>query len=118
MVLRGLAARTEEGILEGVGGLQISWRAWLPEDEPRAVVLLSHGASEHGGRYAWVGERLADAGYALYAPDHRGHGRSEGPRALVDRVDNAVADLHSAMELACASHPGAPAFLLGHSMGG
>ena len=113
-----MAARTDEGSLEGVGGLEIRWRAWLPEEGMCAIVLLSHGASEHGGRYAWVGEQLAAAGYALYAPDHRGHGRSEGPRALIGRVDNAVADLHTAMALASARHSGTPTFLLGHSMGG
>jgi acylglycerol lipase len=43
------------------------------------VVVLSHGASEHSGRYEHVAGRLLAEGQAAYAIEHRGHGRSEGP---------------------------------------
>ena len=82
------------------------------------MVVLAHGVSEHGGRYAWVGERLAERGFALYAGDHRGHGRSDGSRALIDRMDNAVADLNLVVDLAVGRQGGREPFLLGHSMGG
>jgi alpha-beta hydrolase superfamily lysophospholipase len=59
-----------------------------------------------------------DEGYAAYALDHRGHGRSEGPRAVIDRIDNAVDDLDQLIVLAASEQPGVPLFLLGHSMGG
>jgi acylglycerol lipase len=98
--------------------VHIYWQAWLPEGAPRAVVVLAHGASEHGGRYAWVGEQLAERGFALYAGDHRGHGRSSGARAYIDRLGNVVRDLDGVVELARAAHPGTTTFLLGHSMGG
>jgi alpha-beta hydrolase superfamily lysophospholipase len=61
---------------------------------------------------------MAERGYALYAPDHRGHGRSEGDRAIIDRLDNAVSDLDAMVELARSRHSGTRLFLLGHSMGG
>ena len=61
---------------------------------------------------------MVDDGYAVYALEHRGHGRSAGPRALIDRIDHAVADLDSMVALASGEHPQAPVFLLGHSMGG
>jgi acylglycerol lipase len=82
------------------------------------VVAIAHGVSEHSGRYAHVGERLAAAGYAAYALDHRGHGRSEGRRAVVDRMAHVVEDLHTLIELARSSTPGRKIVLLGHSMGG
>ncbi|HKP92169.1 MAG TPA: lysophospholipase [Thermoleophilaceae bacterium] len=82
------------------------------------MVVIAHGASEHGGRYAWVAERLTQKGFAVYAGDHRGHGRSGGPRALVDRMDNVVRDLDSVVEMAQTAHPGTKTVLLGHSMGG
>jgi acylglycerol lipase len=108
-----------DGHFDGAGGLRIFWQAWLPDGPPRAVVGMAHGASEHSGRYAWTGEQLAARGYALYALDHRGHGKSEGPRALVDRMDNVVADLGTLLELAGReSGDGAKPFLFGHSMGG
>lgn len=107
------------GHFAGAGGVQIFWQAWLPGGPPRAAVALAHGVSEHSGRYAWTGEQLAERGYAVYALDHRGHGRSGGRRAVIDRVDNAVSDLGTLIALA-ASESGAPGkpFLLGHSMGG
>jgi acylglycerol lipase len=113
-----LSVRHEEGTLAGVGGVEIYWQAWLPEGEARTVVALAHGASEHGGRYGWTGEQLAARGFALYAADHRGHGRSAGPRAYVDRMANAVGDLDDVVDLAHSAHPGTKTFLLGHSMGG
>lgn len=113
-----LSARREADELVGVERATIYWQAWLPEGEPRAVVVLAHGVSEHGGRYAWTGERLAERGFALYAGDHRGHGRSSGPRAFVDRMDNVVADLDRVIDLARGRHPDSKLFLLGHSFGG
>jgi len=102
----------------GAEGRRIFWQAWLPDGEPRAVVVIAHGASEHSDRYSHVAERLIADGYATYAIEHRGHGRSEGPRALIDRLDNAVADLDQLVVLAADRHPGQEVFLLGHSMGG
>jgi acylglycerol lipase len=107
-----------EGRLDGEGGVRLHWQAWLPPHPPRAVVVIAHGASEHGGRYRYVVERLVPAGYAVYAVDHRGHGRSEGPRAYLDRIVHVVADLDRLVVLAHAEHPALPVFLLGHSMGG
>jgi acylglycerol lipase len=111
---QSVAAEHEEGRLDGAGGVGIFWQAWRPP-AIRAVVVLAHGGSEHSGRYAWTAERLAERGYRTYAIDHRGHGKSEGPRAYIDRMDNAVADLDQLVDMA---HSGGPLFLLGHSMGG
>ena len=112
-----VAAAHRTGTLTGAGGLRLHWQAWVPE-EPRAAVVIVHGASEHGGRYRYVVERLAPEGFALYAMDHRGHGRSEGARSLVDRMDNVVSDLDAFVDLVAAETPGLPLFMLGHSMGG
>ena len=109
--------RHRSGHFDGAGGVRIFWQAWVPAREPHAVVAMAHGASEHSGRYAWTGEQLAARGYALYALDHRGHGRSEGPRAVIDRMENAVADLGTLIGIAGGEHGEKP-FLLGHSMGG
>jgi alpha-beta hydrolase superfamily lysophospholipase len=107
------------GYFDGYGGPKIFWQAWLPDGPPRAVIGMAHGVSEHSGRYAWTGEQLTARGYALYALDHRGHGQSEGPRALVDRVNNLVADLGELLDLAAReSGGGQKPFLFGHSMGG
>lgn len=107
------------GHFGGAGGVRIFWQAWLPDVEPRAVVAMAHGVSEHSGRYAWTGEQLSARGYALFALDHRGHGKSEGPRAVIDRVGNAVSDLGEMIAIAGdAAVDHSKPFLLGHSMGG
>jgi acylglycerol lipase len=111
-----MTAEHVEGRLDGTGGVELYWQAWLPGPEARAVVVIAHGASEHSGRYAHVGEALAGAGYAAYAIDHQGHGRSRGKRAIVN-VDDVVADLRAFIDWAAARHPRAPVYLLGHSMG-
>ena len=100
------------------GGGGVFWQAWVPETGVRAVVVVAHGASEHGGRYRYLVERLVPEGIAVYAIDHRGHGRSDGSRALIDRMDRVLADLGTLIALARESHPGCKLFLLGHSMGG
>jgi lysophospholipase len=107
-----------EASFTGAGGVRIFRRTWMPDAPPRALIALAHGAGEHSGRYQHVAERLIGEGYGVYALDHRGHGRSAGPRALVDRMANLVADLDALIVLAAGEHPGAPVFLLGHSMGG
>src|SRR3546814_6219390 len=66
-------------------GAKLHVTHWLPEGRPRAVVLLAHGYAEHAGRYAHVAKRLTQAGYAIYAVDHWGHGASDGEGGYVPR---------------------------------
>jgi lysophospholipase len=104
--------------LLGADGVQIFTQSWLPDaGEARAVVVIVHGFGEHSDRYDWVAGRLAGAGYAVYASDHRGHGRSQGPRALVD-VDAVVADVDRLVDQASDTHPQLPVAMIGHSLGG
>jgi acylglycerol lipase len=103
----------------GAGAVGIFWQSWAPEEGPaRGVVVIVHGFGEHSGRYEHVAQRLVAGGYAAYALDHRGHGRSEGPRAVIDRLADAVSDIDRLTVLAGDAHPGLPVFMLGHSMGG
>lgn len=84
---------------------------------PRYVLILAHGYGEHSGRYEHVAARLIDHGAVVYAPDHFGHGRSPGEPALVQDIDDLVADIHLVRNLAADKHPNLPVVLLGHSMG-
>lgn len=108
----------EEGHFDGEQGRRIYHQAWIPEGELRGVVVVAHGAAEHGARYGHLVERLAPEGFAVHAVDHRGHGRSEGGRAQIDRMAAVVADLDRVVDHAAQRHPGKLLFLLGHSMGG
>ena len=99
-------------------GLSIFHQSWLPDGDPKGVVMLVHGLGEHSGRYGHVAGRLIAAGYAVHALDHRGHGRSEGKRVFVKSYDEFMADMIQFRGLIEAEHPDVPLFALGHSMGG
>jgi alpha-beta hydrolase superfamily lysophospholipase len=95
---------------------------WLPAGSARAVVHVAHGAAEHAQRYGRMAETLVGAGYAVYADDHRGHGRTAGTldRAGIagpDGWDRMVRDTKELIDHEAAAHPGVPIVLLGHSMG-
>ena len=104
--------------LTGHGGVELQAQGWLPEGEVRDVIAIAHGYAEHGGRYGNLVDRLVPKGYALYALDHRGHGRSGGKRALVDRMAWVIEDFHRFVGELRARHGGQRVKLLGHSMGG
>jgi acylglycerol lipase len=106
------------GAFGGALGRSIFWRSWTPDAPARAAIVLVHGLGEHSGRYDHVVARLVDEGYAVHAVDHRGHGRSDGPRAFIEDMDNVVADVDTLVDRAVAAQPGVPVFMLGHSMGG
>lgn len=105
-------------VQQGVGGAALFVQSWLPATAARGAVVLLHGLAEHSGRYAELVARLVARGLAVYALDHRGHGRSAGPRANVGRFDWLVADAARRIATARAEQPGRPLVLLGHSMGG
>lgn len=106
-----------EGTLTGAHNRELYWQGWIPEDEVQAVVVVSHGLHEHGGRYEWVAQRLAEQGYAAYAIDHVGHGRSAGVRGQIGRMSDVVDGVDAMITEASTRHSGVPRFLLGHSMG-
>ena len=101
----------------------IAARRWLPEGPPRGVVQLVHGISEHMGRYDTFARFLAGHGFAVAGHDHLGHGRTArdpseyGWFGERDGWKYVVKDVRALRERMGAEHPGAPYFLLGHSMG-
>lgn len=107
-----------EQTFEGLGGYKIFYRSWKPTTPPRAVVAIAHGVLSHSGYYTWAAEQLVAQGFAVFAIDHRGRGRSEGERYFIESVDQYVADLSSMIKIAKGQYPGLSLFLLGHSAGG
>jgi acylglycerol lipase len=105
----------EETVKSGDRGIFV--RSWTPGDA-RAVVVLVHGFNSHSGYYIRTGEALAARGFAAYALDLRGRGRSDGDRFYIDSMSEFVQDVATVVSLAKLRHPGLPTFLLGHSAGG
>jgi alpha-beta hydrolase superfamily lysophospholipase len=105
-----------------VDGLQVFVRQWLPEEKPRAAILIAHGAAEHSQRYERIANLLTSEGFAVYAPDHRGHGQTAGSldqagNAGPDGFNGMLRDLHTLAKIMRGKYEAAPIFLLGHSMG-
>lgn len=97
-----------------------------PAENPRGIVQLLHGVGEHAGRYGALIAALTDAGFTVYADDHRGHGRTgirqHGGPAKLGRLGKG--GLRAAREavwqltgIIRKDNPGLPLILLGHSWG-
>ena len=102
----------------GIGGIELYAQGWLPETAPRGVIVVAHGLAEHGGRYETLAGELVQHDYAVYAVDHRGHGRSSGPRANIERFSHLVSDFCAFTGKCARQHLDTPVVMLGHSMGG
>ena len=70
-------------ILKANDGLEIKCYLYEPKNKPKASVLVVHGMQEHAGRYVEFCEFLTSHGYAVLAPDLRGHGHTAESKQLL-----------------------------------
>lgn len=106
----------------GSDGSAVAGYRWNPSGEPRAIAQITHGVGEYAQRYAPLAERLTDAGYVVYAHDHRGHGSSLLPGSEPGVLgeggwSHLVADIGVMGAHARAAHPGLKLGLIAHSLG-
>ncbi len=105
------------------GAARVYVKEWLPEGEPCAILLISHGMAEHINRYDEFASFLTEYGVLVAGPDHLGHGRSVrsvddlGFFAEKNGWQLLVENLNQLKIMEQEAHPGTPIFLLGHSMG-
>ncbi len=109
--------RRTEDYFEAASGRKLFFRSWQPSDPSRVMVLV-HGFGEHSGRYEDTASWFAHQGFAVYAHDQLGHGRSPGKRGHVDQFDDLLDDVECLTKLANRTHPDRLRVLVGHSMGG
>ena len=123
MTSGGTTTTTATFTLTTADGIDLFVYCWLPAGAPRAAVQIVHGLAEHAGRYARLAQALNQAGYAVYANDHRGHGRTAksaeelGFFAEQGGWRKCVDDLWQVNRHIGAEHPGVPLVMIGHSMG-
>src|SRR6267154_2028841 len=95
---------------------------WSGSAPARGIIQIAHGMGEHALRYRPIASALVDAGYVVYANDHRGHGELAaqantigdfGPGGFPALVD----DMTKVTRVARDANKGKPLILLGHSMG-
>jgi alpha-beta hydrolase superfamily lysophospholipase len=114
--------RREEFSFNSEDGIEIAYYRWRAEGKPAGIVQIAHGMGEHALRYGHVAEALNQAGYHVFANDHRGHGRSAPSRESLGDFGAAgwnglVADMVMLTRLARTREGRLPVVLLGHSMG-
>ncbi|PFF60714.1 alpha/beta hydrolase [Bacillus thuringiensis] len=112
----------QESFVTALDGSEIYLRKWLPEGDPRGIIQIAHGMTEHAGVYTDFIAALLEAGYGVYAHDHKGHGktvkREEDYGHFKSNVgwNEAVSDVIFVSET-IRKEQTCPLFLLGHSMG-
>ena len=110
---------------QGDDGTNVHVYIWLPEEDRqiKGVVQIAHGMAETAARYSGFAERLTQAGYKVYANDHRGHGKTAGNLEKVGILaeekgfEALIEDMHHLTNIISADNLNLPIFLFGHSMG-
>ncbi len=107
----------EKFIVQASDGIKLNGIKSIPT-HPIATIVINHGFAEHVARYDYVANKLADAGYACYYYDLRGHGNSGGERGDIVKYSDFVDDANLIVKKAKEELPNKPLYMLGHSMGG
>lgn len=112
-------------IWEDAQGINHYVYEWLPSEDVdvKGIVQIAHGMAETAARYARLAEVLTKNGYAVYANDHLGHGKTAGSLEAVGKFGKG--SFHSMAEVMGqitrqirSRYPQEmPLFVLGHSMG-
>jgi len=107
-----------EDMVAGPNGLRVLVRSWRPVTPAKAVVAIVHGVNSHSGYYQWAAMQLTAQGFAVYAVDLHGRGKSDGERFYLESIGDYLTDVDALLNLAASREPGLRLFLLGHSAGG
>ncbi|WP_347862521.1 alpha/beta hydrolase [Salimicrobium sp. PL1-032A] len=83
---------------------------------PKAVIVIVHGAFEHGGRYKTLAENFRADGYSVVVGDLPGQGDEKGKRGHIRHFQQYIDTIEGWVTYA--KDADLPVFLLGHSMGG
>ncbi len=97
-------------------GTQLPYRAWMPDEVPRAVVLALHGMNDSRDAWEYPAPDLARAGIAVFSPDQRGFGTTPD-RGLWAGSREMAADARQMARLLRDRYPHTRMVLMGESMG-
>ena len=112
---------TEILVFAGFHGMQLPVILWLPDGEPRRILQITHGMTEHIGRYEAFAEAMTAQGIAVAGYDLRGHGQNTSEPGVASFGENgweaSLEDMHLFFEVLSARFPGVPHDMLGFSLG-
>lgn len=116
---------TEKITYKGSGNFNLPSIIWLPDEIgakcPKAIVQITHGMTEHIGRYADFAEALTAEGIAVAGFDLRGHGQNPGSPDCASFGENgweaSLEDMHLFYQYLEDRFPEMPHVMLGFSLG-
>ena len=118
---RGCHMHTETFLFSGFGGLKLPAMLWLPERMPQAILQVTHGMTEHIGRYEAFAQKMTSQGIAVAGYDLRGHGRNAGHASIAsfgeDGWDASLQDMRLFTQYLAGRFPEIPHHMLGFSLG-
>ena len=107
--------------LNGHGGIRLPAVIWQPEQGVNAVLQITHGMTEHMGRYESLAADLCRHGIAVAGFDLRGHGKNPGDSEIASFGEGGWAASIEDMRLFYTElqnrFPGVPHYMLGFSLG-
>lgn len=113
--------QTETFEFAGYNSQKLPVTMWLPEQEPKCILQITHGMTEHIGRYTALAQELTGHGIAVAGFDLRGHGRNAGNPNVASFGEGgweaSIEDMHLFFEVLAERFPGLPHYMLGFSLG-
>src|SRR5262245_48352214 len=86
-------------------GAELFYRYWpATASGPRRAIVLFHRGHEHSGRLQHIVDELDLPGYAMFAWDARGHGRSPGERGDSPSFAASVKDVDAFVRHVASAH--------------
>ena len=105
----------------GHGAVALPALIWKPEQEIKAVLQITHGMTEHMGRYDALAAELCSRGIAVVGFDLRGHGKNPGDPEIASFGEGgwmaSIEDMRLFFTELRSRFPGVPHYMLGFSLG-
>ncbi len=94
---------------------------WQPEQDIKAVLQITHGMTEHMGRYERFAADLCSRGVAVAGFDLRGHGKNSGNPEIASfgegGWESTIEDMRLFFKELRIRYPGTPHYMMGFSLG-
>jgi len=113
--------RIESYEFTGANAVNLPAMLWLPDCKPLAILQITHGMTEHIGRYESFAAEMTARGCIIVGYDLRGHGRNAGRSSVAsfgeDGWDASLEDMRLFFDHLAARFPSLPHYMLGFSLG-
>ena len=105
----------------GQDGQRIPAVLWVPEQEVKSLLQITHGMTEHMDRYETLATELCRQGIAVAGFDLRGHGKNPGSQEIASFGEHgwalSIEDMHLLFRELDRRFPEVPHHMLGFSLG-